>query len=742
MNDTLRRGSWPALLACLLAWTPASAQVVIEGESLVASVAGSDGPVSAQNMQPFGAGWSGGAQLFWRAPNPTDTPVRSWPSLRFSIQAPAAGAYRVVVYHTQAPDYGNVRMFINGGESVHEIVGFASSVRRARSVVNSVNLKAGANPVVLTVFRRLPGSKASFFGLDAIELSPVSPGPVSPSQSVGLANVGTGPSAALTFAALGPKMSWDAMGPTETDLWESGLETNLVWTSAFDSRFEWRYQVATVPFAPQNTLTPAGLVADGPVSAKAFPLDFGSFPPLGTKTATLKGSATTVVALAKPATNRPTGLRSGSSRPPLDLYVRLVPLSGGNPGGPPSNVIVAHIKPGTSPTRRDVQKSFEQAGKVAAMAEQVNGYSLTIVSFTPPEFPTSWGCVKVLENPYTTTIGHPVAQYKPREEPYCPEKKDDSKSWLDWVGLALQGWLFAYDQAAKVFNNVKGMVASEFAKAVPCSMLGKSAGSACQSFVKEASSAALSYGMAAVGIPPTIPDIAALQATARGEILGAAADFTCEQVVGDGGTCGELAKQKLVELYGKGLDSLQKEFKHQGLEPSCGDTKTASELGLEPLPCFSKYPGMQIEPAKSSVYQPPVAKIRVTRTKAVPDFAPSCRLHLSLEAKNYFKGGQIPGIASPPIPAKPLMGELFEPEIVGVPTLGLGESTELTVAMTRFRLFNIVGTGGTLTEWYVLYHGATATLKAGTQSTEPEMVSFLGKQPPCSQPGVKLLKFQ
>jgi hypothetical protein len=146
--------------------------IVIEGESLAGRVTATDGAVSAQNMAGFGAGWSNGAQLFWRAPDPGSGPSRSAPRLTLTIPVPVAGEYMLTIRHTKAPDYGDVRVFV-GGSGVGGFEGFAPRVQAARAEIGRVRLVQGANALMLTISRRPPGSGGSFVGIDAIELVPV-----------------------------------------------------------------------------------------------------------------------------------------------------------------------------------------------------------------------------------------------------------------------------------------------------------------------------------------------------------------------------------------------------------------------------------------------------------------------------------------------------------------------------------------------------------------------------------------
>lgn len=142
--------------------------VLIEGESLVGRATATDGAVSVQNMSPFGTGWSNGAQLFWRAPDPGG-PVRRSPRLTLTIAAAEAGEYRLTIRHTQAPDYGNVRVFV-GGIGIGGFDGFAPRVQAARTEIGRVRLAQGDNAIMLAIADVPRRSSGSFVGIDALEL--------------------------------------------------------------------------------------------------------------------------------------------------------------------------------------------------------------------------------------------------------------------------------------------------------------------------------------------------------------------------------------------------------------------------------------------------------------------------------------------------------------------------------------------------------------------------------------------
>ncbi len=171
---------------------------VIEAESLAEKAKVSGGPVTVQNMQPFGVQWGGGAQLFWRPPAPVDEPLRNWPHLTTSLSAPAAGEYSIVLYYTVAPDFGTFRVFLNG-EPVKDVNGFAPAVGLRKLELAKTPLKAGSQQLVFTVFSKEPAATNYFVGLDRFEVTQV--------------QLATGPSAA---AQLPGPVGRGSMGTSET----------------------------------------------------------------------------------------------------------------------------------------------------------------------------------------------------------------------------------------------------------------------------------------------------------------------------------------------------------------------------------------------------------------------------------------------------------------------------------------------------------------------------------------------
>ena len=147
--------------------------VVVECESLIVTAIVSAGPVDRQEMEGFGAGWSGSGQLFWRPPAPVDEPIRNYPNLRLHLEVDAAGTYALTLVHTVAPDYGTVRVFVRG-QPAGDFSGYAESVQWRRFELGERELPAGNVEVVFTVIGKDGASTGYCVGLDRIELRRVS----------------------------------------------------------------------------------------------------------------------------------------------------------------------------------------------------------------------------------------------------------------------------------------------------------------------------------------------------------------------------------------------------------------------------------------------------------------------------------------------------------------------------------------------------------------------------------------
>jgi len=154
------------LLLVAVAQGRSSPGITIEAESLVSSAQVTHGKVMTQNMQPFGAGWSGGSQLFWAG-------AQLGAELHLSFPIGTAGRYEIFVHFTRAPDYALVQASFDGAPFV-SFNGYAPTVSRDRALVAMRDLTPGKHELLLKVTSKDGPSQGLNVGIDRIELAPVS----------------------------------------------------------------------------------------------------------------------------------------------------------------------------------------------------------------------------------------------------------------------------------------------------------------------------------------------------------------------------------------------------------------------------------------------------------------------------------------------------------------------------------------------------------------------------------------
>lgn len=151
--------------------TGEQAALSFEGESFVDTrlLHARDGRVIAQGMSVFGSAWSGNAQLFFAA--------RGRGS-RLVMELPASGLakYAVELHLTRAPDYGRLRINLEGGEKPIDFEGYAPRVERAAILrVGEAMPRDGRLLLDVTVTGRHKKSRGHLAGIDRIVLVPVTP---------------------------------------------------------------------------------------------------------------------------------------------------------------------------------------------------------------------------------------------------------------------------------------------------------------------------------------------------------------------------------------------------------------------------------------------------------------------------------------------------------------------------------------------------------------------------------------
>ena len=159
---------FPALPADLMPVTPAPATHfpgIIEGESLVATAKATEGGVAAQDVGDPPDTWSGDAHLFWMPKTPGA-------KLALKLNAPETKEYELVGYFTQATDYGQYRIRVNG-RTLRDFDGYSPGVKASGPLsLGRVTLKSGANDIELEITGKDARSTGYYVGVDGFLLKP------------------------------------------------------------------------------------------------------------------------------------------------------------------------------------------------------------------------------------------------------------------------------------------------------------------------------------------------------------------------------------------------------------------------------------------------------------------------------------------------------------------------------------------------------------------------------------------
>jgi len=121
--------------------------------------------LSVQDMAEWGGPmWGAGRQLFCRA--------QRGGFVTLAISNRRAGRYRLRVLATAAPDFGVVRVALDGKHLGHDINLYSGRVCPSGSIdLGAIDLTAGRHALRFTSVGRDPASANAWFGLDAVELA-------------------------------------------------------------------------------------------------------------------------------------------------------------------------------------------------------------------------------------------------------------------------------------------------------------------------------------------------------------------------------------------------------------------------------------------------------------------------------------------------------------------------------------------------------------------------------------------
>ena len=325
------------------------------------------------------------------------------------------------------------------------------------------------------------------------------------------------------------------------------IRLHLRWTERSGTTSAGRWQVTTLepPTSMTNWEHPPGLVTSGEV---------GRLPATGE--------------LDISFTPQAPGLPGRPSRPvpraaPSRFYVRIVGLDGqGHPSGRPSNPIFVDWTPpatfeGKILTPEQVRKAAEEAAKKAAAAAPAR-MSLTFEPYREEAGDAHYRYVVTRDNPMMGWKKGMKIKLKPK-----------SGNWLDDVGDALgDAASFVEDSANWVshgWKDVKAFAVDAVADRIP----------GCDATCRMGLAAGLDAGLAAMGVPPSVPNFDQLAQAGKGYLVQTLAQQASE-------TTGYPVPPQAVEAI---VDRMYQAAKERA-------DGSGSSGGLRPDPDFMSRPAM------------------------------------------------------------------------------------------------------------------------------------------------------
>ncbi|MEX0851880.1 MAG: hypothetical protein WD036_01150 [Bauldia sp.] len=471
-----------------------------------------------------------------------------------------------------------------------------------------------------------------------------------------------------------------------------------------------RWQVTTKPFpafvgGAQSDIQPPGLVASGEELFKQRRF----FPDFKQIAATLPRGQTL----------------------PDSFYVRILPIYGPAvtlPAGQPSNVIRVYYA-GAPPPQAPI-KIYDTSPP--------HLFSVRLVSFTPPDFenPNRWGCVVVegYKEPLVGVGGDIWKSAYPVGGEVCPASFKGGSSYqitsfgefVDWLS---GGVTDAMDWVSERYEDLKQVAVDIVMKYTPfglqCEAIGKLIDDDAPGYCELAANIAVNAGLAALGLPPSIPNY--------NQLIDQGVDHAVELAVA------EIEAQTGVPCFGPCADALRDgfataadELKKSSYTPGCVGTEEAHKHGREPL-CVPDF--IIAKPAPGAVYTPPVAVVSVTRLNAErnPDslFDQKCQVSVGITFKNWFPGGTVwgPFNNTMAVPAQAISGQLYSGEGSDLAEgVAKGSSRTFVFTFTQPVKFQFSWTrqlwlqsqtvqrdeaGPMGPDWFTLYRNAEATVGAG-----------------------------
>jgi hypothetical protein len=402
-----------------------------------------------------------------------------------------------------------------------------------------------------------------------------------------------------------------------------------------------------------------------------------------------------------------------------DFYFRVVPRKGGSFIAPPSTMVRLHwdgdqqppldmdlscltdpSKPTCPPTPTAVPKPYiiDIIG-YHGWINPKNGHEGCFIV-------TKTTTVQIGYTPYTYKAGTHLCKPPPKEKSLLEKLGDLASGALGWISEA--------------YNDLQDAVVSIISNFIPSSLCS-------QSCLKTL----LQTGLAAMGIPPSIPNFDA--------ILNGGMDYfaetLAEQAVASVGVPPELTQG----LTGAALEAAKDKFKEelqaqikQGLQAGLEEMQYALSKSVSYVP-----DGVPVKPDPEGDYQMPQITLRITRDPAVPESADTCKGSAPYLGKSnivvlsYLIAKINPGggkFSSGPDLKDGGTYQLYESRWLPLPDLALGESIEVPVVLKPAILWGTPGGYAVWSEasqaWSSLYYNGTADMSASNPCAKGDSIQL------------------
>jgi len=425
------------------------------------------------------------------------------------------------------------------------------------------------------------------------------------------------------------------------------------------------WQVASVPFPKDASLNPACLLLTDsmdqvgtPNAPYEFPIDFSSIkpktiisnlntpfeanfnliplfsPPYSSQKLTIPDGQQQVVKVpnwsnenfdaSKPYTPPNPCALNVSPEGIISYYVRILPMSNGQPAGKPSNTVLMTHDP-TPPEPIKINDPHPP---------NVTFYDVKIVNFTGVHAPEASyeNCVEVVENPYYPNglIGK-FGMAKPGDK-VCPDPyTGDDGGFLDDLANMVESAINFISDAYDKLSEWAVKLAEELNPLCQAAKLTTQAIKTGQGEVKDACHYVAELAVAAaktyVGLPPTLPNFDQLKSMGKDYLV----DLAVQELESKGVPCPDACKQAISNGIDYSLDQVEKSMSNS----ACFGEQEAHEMGIEPL-CAPK--GVVTKPDPRGQPAPAVVEVQVTRRPGTdaPDIPQptSCNIQIGVKAKN------------------------------------------------------------------------------------------------------------